>query len=227
MEATKRTEREQIREMVREVFAGVSEATQKKMEDAMVELLDAEIPQVPTEEIKKEIVQGLFAKSGDKMTKETKDLLEGVFVKILEGELPKNALEFSDSIVEHAYAYAYNLYVTGNYDSARHMFTYLQFLDRKDPRFPMGLAACFSKTKDYVNAIRALTQATCLDMKSPIPYYHISDCFTQLGNPEMAVAYLIMTIKLAKKNPVYQPIEQRAEMMLQGIMDANPGLGKV
>jgi len=135
------------------------------------------------------------------------DLVTG-FLKT--GKMPKAALGFSDERIEATYGQAYRLYNTGKYEDASYIFRLLVFLDPAEPKFGLGLAACFHMMKDYKNAIQTYMILTFLDPNTPIPYFHASDCYIEMRNPASALLMLEMAVKRSGEQPEYQLLKERA-----------------
>lgn len=223
MEATKKTSRELLREALKEKFPMLSEKSQKQFEDGMMIYIGEEDPTKLQGKSQREIIQEQIQKRGDKLSKEEQKQMEDIFIKVFEGNMtPKDAMGMTKEMMEVIYSYAYQQYTSGKYNDALLVFRYLKMLDNKDVRFPMGLAACYCKQKDYPAALYALELAAYLDLTSPIPMYHMADCYIKLNNIEMAAIHLQMTIDIAEKDPIYLPIQQRAELMLEGIISTHP-----
>jgi type III secretion system low calcium response chaperone LcrH/SycD len=134
-----------------------------------------------------------------------------------QGVLPKDALGVSNSYLENVYAQAYRLYNTGKYAEAIHLFRILIMLNAMEPKYMLGLAACFHMLKEYNNAIQTYTMCSALDPQTPIPHYHTSDCFIQMKDYLSAMVCLELTIDRAKDKPEYAKMKERAQMSLKSL----------
>jgi len=133
------------------------------------------------------------------------------------GVLTKDALGLSDQMVEGIYAQAYRLYNTGKYKDASQLFRLLIMLNASDPKYALGLAACFHMMKEYKSAIEMYTVCGITDPNNPIPFYHASDCFTQMGDKMSAMIALEMAIKRSGEKPEFQQLKDRSVMTLQSL----------
>jgi type III secretion system low calcium response chaperone LcrH/SycD len=134
-----------------------------------------------------------------------------------EGMQPKEALGFSEELVEQMYTYAESLYSTGNYKKALDTFIFLKQLDPTDQRFWMGVAASFHRMKNYDMAIVYYFSLLNLDREDPLPYYYLSDCFESQGNEIGACMVLNGFINRAKNNAKYSAMVARAQATLEKV----------
>jgi len=155
---------------------------------------------------------------GEKEAKEQQKNFENLSRDVVEkGLLPKNALGMSDNLIEGIYGQAYRLYNTGKYKDASQLFRMLIMLDATEPKYPMGLAACFHMMKEYQNAINTYALCGIIDPENPVPHYHASDCYLQMNDPISAIIALEMAIKRAGKRNEYQALKDRALMTLEAL----------
>ncbi len=145
-----------------------------------------------------------------------KDILEKILTK---GMTPKDALGLKPSVMEGIYAQAYRLYNTGKYIEAVHVFRILILMNPMEPKYLLGLAACFHMLKEYKNAIQTYTMCSLMDPTSPIPHYHSSDCFIQMKDYLSAMVCLQMTIDIAGQQPQYAKIKERAQLSLDSLKE--------
>lgn len=148
-------------------------------------------------------------------SKETMALLMERVIK--QGMRPKTALQLSDDVMEGIYGHAYNLYNRGMYSEASHIFRLLILLDPTAGKYLMGLAACLHMMKLYDQAIGMYLLAAALDLKNPLPHYHAADCFIKLDSPGDASLELMETIEVAKKQPQYKVLVERAQLMIESL----------
>ncbi len=133
------------------------------------------------------------------------------------GVLPKEALGFNDAKVEAIYGQAYRLYNTGRYPEAIELFRLLIGLDSAEPRYTLGLAACFHMMKEYENAAKIYLVAAMLDPENPVPNFHASDCYIQMKDPASAVLFLEMAMDRAGSKPEYQVLKDRAKLTIESL----------
>lgn len=145
------------------------------------------------------------------------NLLANEFLK--NGHMPKDILNLSDRQVEGLYAQGYNFYQTGRYKDALQIFRLLIMLNANESKYVLGLAACLHLMKEYKNAIDSYTLCSILDPESPIPYYHMSDCFLAAKDKYSAIVALDMAIKRAGGKAEFQMLKDRAAMTLQNLQN--------
>lgn len=153
--------------------------------------------------------------------------VEGAVEKVAEnimekGMFLKDAMGLSGEMVEAIYSFAYHLYSIGKYEEAMQIFRLLIMLDPLQPRFPLGLAACFHMLKDYHCAASSYMLCTLLDGNDPLPHYHAADCYTELKQPEIAADQLRICIAKCGNVEEFQPIKARAEVTLAGFTNRLP-----
>lgn len=133
------------------------------------------------------------------------------------GASPKDALGLTDAMVEGVYGQAYRLYNTGKYKEAIQIFRLLIMINSTEPKYAMGLAACFHMMKDYQTAVNTYTIVGIIDPESPISFYHASDCFMQMGDPVSALVSLEMAIKRAGEKPEFKTLKDRATLTAESL----------
>lgn len=149
---------------------------------------------------------------------ETTDHLQDIADNISKkGILPKDALGMDDQMLEAIYGQAYRLYNTGKYAESGQIFRLLVMVNSMEPKYSMGLAACFHMLKEYKNAIDTYTLSSIIDPENPIPQYHISDCYIKLEDELSAIVALKMAIKRAGKDPQFQTLVDRAKMTIESL----------
>lgn len=131
--------------------------------------------------------------------------------------LPKNAMGLSDAMVEGLYSQAYRLYNTGRYNDAIQLFRLLIMIDSTEAKYSMGLAACFHMLKEYQSAVSTYALCGIIDPDSPVPHYHSSDCYMQMGDPVSAIISLEMAIKRTANKPEFQTLKDRALMTIESL----------
>lgn len=159
-----------------------------------------------TEQIGKEIKsdqQALFEASVQRATRK--------------GATPKDALGLTDAMVEGIYGQAYRLYNTGKYREAIQLFRMLIMINSTEPKYAMGLAACFHMLKEYKNAVNTYAVLAVIDANNPISFYHASDCYIHLNDPTSAIIALEMAIIRAGTKPEFRTLKDRAILTLEGL----------
>ncbi len=146
--------------------------------------------------------------------KEVMNVLQSLFKT---GVLPKEALGFNNQKIEVIYSQAYRLYNTGKYVEASHLFRLLLVLDPTEAKYGLGLAACLHLLKEYQNAIQAYTLVGIIDGGSPLPHFHASDCYLQMGDKASAVISLEMAVKRAGEKAEYQVLKDRSLLTIEGL----------
>lgn len=158
-----------------------------------------------------------MAKShGDVYRKGFDRLTENIFLKQMS---PKDALGIDDQTAEKIYAQAYQFYNMGKYSDAHTLFSSLLLIDVTEPRYMLGLAACSHMLKNYEEAAEHYMKCAALDLKSPIPYFHAYDCFTQMGDVSSAMISLNLTIKRCGDKPEYQEMKNKASLYLDTLKE--------
>lgn len=122
----------------------------------------------------------------------------------------------SDAI-EQMYAVAYNYFESAKYEQAHKIFQLLCTLDHYQVRFFMGLGACRQALKQFEQAVDAYSFVTVIDVNEPRAPFHAGECHLALGNMEAAESGFYTANHLAKKQPAYSELAQRASAMLEEI----------
>lgn len=133
------------------------------------------------------------------------------------GGSPKDALGLTDAMIEGIYGQAYRLYNTGKYKEAGQIFRLLLMINAAEPKYSLGLAACFHMKKEFENAISAYTTCSFMDPESPIPYYHLADCYIQLEDIPSAIVALQTAVEKSGAKPEYKTLKDRAALMIEGM----------
>jgi type III secretion system low calcium response chaperone LcrH/SycD len=147
-------------------------------------------------------------KSGKTVKKLTKESLEKRLI-------PKNMVGISDQMVEGIYGQAYRLYNAGKYKDAVKVFRTLLVFNPNEPKYTMGMAACFHMMKEYKAAIDTYAICSVHDPNNPIPHFHATDCYVNLNDPASAIISLKLAVKRAGEKPEFKPLKDRAKMMIE------------
>jgi type III secretion system low calcium response chaperone LcrH/SycD len=129
----------------------------------------------------------------------------------------KDLLGVSDENVDGMYNHAYLLYNTGRYKDAAAVFRILSTLHTSEYKYVLGLAACYHMSKEYQTAAGVYLVVSSIDPLNPIPYFHASDCYIQIGDKVSAALMLEMALQKAEDREEYATLKQRAEITLTGI----------
>ena len=159
-------------------------------------------------------VDKLGEASSEESYKEIMNILHTVFKT---GIVPKEALGFNNEKIEMIYSQAYRLYNTGKYREASYLFRLLLFLDPTEAKYALGLAACFHMMKEFDNAVQTYTLVGVLDSNSPLPYFHVSDCYLQVGDKVSALISLDMAVKRSEGKAEYQILKDRALLTIESL----------
>lgn len=165
-------------------------------------------------EIQEKLQQINFGAPGKKAETAVKQIMEAALKK---GIMPKQALQISDDTMEAIYTQAYTLYNQSKYRDASYVFRLLMLLDFTTPKYVLGLAACAHRLSDFTNAANLYFLCAALDPTNPIPHFHSTDCYIQLGATAIASYSLQLAIEAAGDQPQYQTIKQRAELMKEAL----------
>lgn len=166
-----------------------------------------------------DLIKTELDKHGSQLSPQERKSYEDVLLKIFrDGMTPKDAMGVSTETMEAFYGYAYRLYESGNYADAQRIFQYLINLNAGDSKYSLGLGACFHMQGKYQAAIEAYMLCAFFDPESPIPYYHIADCYIKMNNPYGALIALNDAIRMAFY-PRFSLIRSRAILMRKKIRD--------
>ncbi len=155
-----------------------------------------------------------FGAPGKKAETAVKQIME---VALKKGIMPKQALQISDDTMEAIYTQAYTLYNQAKYRDASYIFRLLMLLDFTTPKYVLGLAACAHRLQDFTNAANLYFLCAALDPTNPLPHFHSTDCYIQLGATAIAAYSLELAIEAAGDQPQYESIRQRAELMKEAL----------
>ena len=152
------------------------------------------------------------------MKDQNEALLPDIARRLLDREeIPKEALGYTDEMVDSMYAQAYRLYDTGRYKDALKMFRLLVVIDAKEFKYTMGVAACHHMMKEFRSAIQIYTICSLIDGQSPIPYFHMADCSLNMKDKLSAHIVLGMAVKRAGDKPEFKMLKDKALLMIASI----------
>lgn len=166
--------------------------------------------------------KGQAIKGSELLSKEVQDQFGDSFKELMDKMTkqklpPKDALGLTGNMLEGIYAQAYRLYNTGKYGEATQLFRLLVLLDATEPKYILGLAACFHMIKEYKTAVQIYMMCAMVDPESPLPHYHCSDCLLQMKDALSASVSLEMAIERAGNKPEYAKIKERSLMSLENL----------
>ncbi len=163
-----------------------------------------------------DLIDKTVAKTGSKFSEEEKHMHKDVLKKVFEeGQLPYEAMGFSEHYMEFMYHYAYQMYNSGNYKRAKHIFLLLTSLNPISAKYWLGAAATVHNLNEYERAIMYYITASTFDLESPLPYYHAADCQMKLNKPLEAILFLNGTVNKIGDDPKYSAIKERAIAMIK------------
>ncbi len=155
---------------------------------------------------------------GEELEAQASAKMKGVADELLQkGQVPKDLLGINDAMMEGIYGQAYRLYNTGKYRDACQLFRLLIMLNASEAKYTMGLAACFHMLKEYRSAVETYAICGILDPNDPVPHFHSSDCYIQMGNPMAALISLEMAVKRAGNKPQFATLKDRALLTIQSL----------
>lgn len=156
-----------------------------------------------------------MSRVGEKASKDDLNKIsDEVFNK---GMLPKDAMGLTDQMVEGIYGHAYRLYNAGQYREASQLFRLLVMLNATEPKFILGLAACYHLLGQYDNALMTYSVVEVMNTKDPMPNYHASDCYVKLGLPEFALEQLQVALKKCTDSHEHQILKDRIKMTMTNL----------
>lgn len=136
---------------------------------------------------------------------------------VKKGGTAKEMLGLTDAMVEGIYGQAYRLYNTGKYLEANQLFRLLIMINPTEAKYVMGLAAGFHMLKEYKSAADCYQIVGVIDVQNPIPLYHSSDCYLQMGDPVSALIQLQMAVKRSGDKPEFKILKDRALMTIESL----------
>jgi type III secretion system low calcium response chaperone LcrH/SycD len=134
-----------------------------------------------------------------------------------EGYINQDFTNITDEEKEAAYAQAFNLVNQGQFETAKHVFQFLCYLDQYGAKFWMGLGICRQQLKDFAGACQAYAMAGFLDMENPMPALRAAECYLALGRLEEAESGLTAALHWAGDKPQYATVRSRATALMEGL----------
>lgn len=156
------------------------------------------------------VVKKATEEMADRIGKESFEGQETIVKQLIShGVAPKDVMGLNDAMVEGIYGQAYRLYNTGKYKDAIQLFRLLIMLNASEPKFLMGIAACYHMLKEYDNAVGAYTLCGVIDPDNPVPYYHVSDCYLKMEDKRSALVSLEFALRRVGEKPEFSIIKDR------------------
>lgn len=166
----------------------------------------------------REQLKKIATESGGKIAaKAVWEATENLTKKIEKSKSAKEVMGLTDAMVEGIYGQAYRLYNTGKFDEAIKIFRMLVMMNSAEPKYSMGLAACFHMKKNYKAAVEGYAIVQVIDPNNPVPFYHMSDCFIQLGDLSSAYYSLEMAVKRAGDKPEFKALKEKAALTMKSL----------
>jgi len=163
-------------------------------------------------------IQKAVGELGKKLGPDSEGSLKEVIDSMTHGgRTPKDLLGLNDQAIEGIYGQAYRLYNTGKYKEASQLFRLLIMLNGTESKYMMGFAACFHMLKEYATAVEVYLVCEMLDPKNPIPHYHASDCYIEMGDKLSAIVALEMTVARCGEKGEYAQMKDRALMTIASL----------
>lgn len=170
----------------------------------------------PSIEDTEKMIDDLVMKNRGSLTDKELDAQKQVMKKIfIEGKAPAEAMGIDAKATEMIYNEAGRLYNAGRYQDALGFFRVLDFLVPNVPKFLFGTAACYQMLKKNSEAAGWYLKCSFVDKLSPIPYYHMADCFLKLKNYGAALAALRMVLQKAKGDSKFDKICGKCKLMME------------
>ncbi len=164
----------------------------------------------------KEAMRKAVDNAAETLQKEKGEAVKGVSSPIKQTSI-KDMVGMSDESIESLYSHAYLLYNTGRYKDAIQVFRLLTLLNALESKYIMGLAACFHMMKEFRTAASSYALVSVIDPENPVPYYHASDCYIQMGDKLSAATMLDLAIKRAQDKPEFAALKKRSEITVEAL----------
>lgn len=164
----------------------------------------------------REAVATALPDAGPEERKKFEELMKEV---IISGKTPAQAMGFNEIQLEAFYGIGFNLYNSGKFKEARNIFSALCHLDGKQSRHWYGLAACYHKLKEFEKAKDFYMAWSYLEPDNPLPFFHASDCSTQLNQLRQSIIYLALVINRCADVPEYQKLKEKAKATQESLKE--------
>lgn len=152
--------------------------------------------------------------------KEEEQNIKAVLTEVIENGKPlKDALKYTPEMLEELYTIAQQNYSSGNYHDAYILFCILISLDDRVPKYHMGAGACCHMQKKFKEALVHYKACGDLSFGDPLPHYHSTDCFIQLGETPAAFRSVSMAIMYSENKPEYLQVKERSKLIRDKILE--------
>jgi type III secretion system low calcium response chaperone LcrH/SycD len=165
--------------------------------------------------MKEKIDESIEKKARGKLPTKAIPMIEEALLKVEGKDVPlKEALRLTPDMINEIYQYGFHLYQSGKFKEALPVFNLLRVLSNQDPRFTFSIAACHHQLKNYEEAAGNYMLYELLDATNPLPYFHMYDCFTKLGQPDLALNALHQASRLMDQKPQYAELKGKVDLEL-------------
>lgn len=111
------------------------------------------------------------------------------------------------------YLLGHTMYTQGRYADAIKVFGYLNVMDPYERRFVQGYAASLHMAKQYEEAFKFYGMVSAMDMRDPVPTFHMCECMIAMGMLAEAVSGLEIVVSQCK-TPEQASLKLRAQSIL-------------
>lgn len=185
----------------------------RKQDDSTTQTITIEEERAKSEEKIDKLLEQLSENLSEEEMQMQKEALKKI---LIDGVSPKEAIGFSDDMIAFFYTEAYKLYQSGQYKKANQNFGVLAKLD-PSPDHIMGLAASFHQMKAFREAVAAYLLLASIDVDSPLPFYHVTDCFIQQEIPNLALFSIRRAINRCGEDPSHSALKTRCYAMMSAL----------
>ena len=166
----------------------------------------------------KEIAAEVVQKSEKNLTKEVQESQINMLVDVFaNNKSMQDVLKISDDKLTLFYQYASSLFRSGKYKEALEVFQFLTTVDPSHVDYFLGVAICYHRLKDYMQAYSYYIFCSELDWNDPLPLFYAYDCLHQFNDIDGCRLLLERVIERSLDQPKYDKIKERAELYLAGL----------
>lgn len=119
------------------------------------------------------------------------------------------------------YALGHGMYTQGRYADAVKVFGYLNVMDPFERRFVNAYAASLKMINQPAEAMKFYGMVSAMDMRDPLPTFHICDCMIAIGMVDEARSGLSIVVSQCQ-TPEQEPLKLRAQALLLLLEQASP-----
>jgi type III secretion system low calcium response chaperone LcrH/SycD len=123
------------------------------------------------------------------------------------------SLKLSPAVEEALYAQGYAQYEQGYYMEALQCFHRLTGANIKNPKYWIGLAACYQMQKSYEGAVAFYAFAAMLRPEDPLPHLYAAECLFSLKKTEAGLSALQSAEEASKEDPRYDALRQKVQSL--------------